>query len=85
MSLKDIRARIDAIDAEILKLFSDRMLLAKEARAYKKKTYDPGREAEIIRKLRLAGKDSLDGDFIEEVYRQIFAEAKRLQDISHRP
>ena len=36
MTLEELRARIDAIDAELIRLFSDRMNVAAEIAAYKK-------------------------------------------------
>ena len=54
MELDEIRAKIDGIDGEIIKLFEDRMACAKEVAEYKK-THDvpvlqSGREEQVIAK-----------------------------------
>ena len=55
MELKDYRAQIDRIDAEILRLFAERMELAAQIAAYKKAqglaVLDSAREQEKLREV----------------------------------
>lgn len=52
MELKDYRKKIDKTDAELLRLFKERMSIAKEIALYKKErgipVYDPARESEKL-------------------------------------
>lgn len=52
MELSDVRARIDAVDAEILRLFNERLDLAADVIAAKKQmdkaVFDPGRERDKL-------------------------------------
>lgn len=51
--LKALRDKIDAIDAELISLFAERMAVSAEIARLKKEkglsVYDPGREEEILR------------------------------------
>ncbi len=55
MTLEELRARIDAIDAELVRLFSDRMNVAAEIAAYKKEhglpVLDARRERDKLRQI----------------------------------
>lgn len=56
MDLKELRDRIDIIDSEILKLFTDRMDVCRAVAEYKKENHLPvmqgGREKQVIERVR---------------------------------
>lgn len=89
-SLDDVRARIDAVDAELLRLLGERASLAKAVAAAKKAAGDggkfglrPGREAQIVRKL-LAKKDPAASDaLVIRVWREIMADSLAQQGPFH--
>ncbi len=66
MDLNELRSRIDIIDSEILKLFTDRMEVCRAVAEYKKKNDLPvmqgGREKQVIERVRAnAPEDLKDG------------------------
>ena len=83
VDLAESRRKIDEIDAQIVKLFRERMDVATDVAAYKrstgKKVFDPEREEQKLKALR----DMVDGEFnktsIEDLFRQIMSISRKHQ------
>jgi chorismate mutase/prephenate dehydratase len=82
--LKQLRARIDTLDDELLKLLSERARMAQEVGRAKngEKIYRPEREAQIVRRLTDANPGPLEGEVVECLFREIMSACRALeQDI----
>ncbi|KGI56577.1 prephenate dehydratase [Campylobacter sp. MIT 97-5078] len=84
MNLEDLRAKIDEIDNEILKLLGKRMSYVKSVGELKYKNkgqiYRPERELAIIKRLKSLNQQSLlDEEAIEAIYQEIFAVSRNLE------
>ncbi|WP_050780778.1 chorismate mutase [Dethiobacter alkaliphilus] len=77
MTINDARRKIDEIDQDIISLLGKRRRCVTEIgelKANKVKVRDIGREQLILKNLKQqAIKDGLDPEFIEKVYKEIFA------------
>lgn len=76
LSLGELRNAIDAIDAQIVSLLSERQQVIDRVAALKKAhhlpVYHPAREEDLIFRRRQQAKDiGFDPDFIEEIYRSV--------------
>ena len=83
--MKDLRQQIDQIDRKIIKLLAERMDLVKEIAKFKKtselRIQDKKREQEVLKNLKEFGKTKkLSPKFIEEVYKKILTESRRIQN-----
>ncbi len=83
MSLQELRANIDKIDNEILKLLNERMLFVKEVGKKKQSKgtsiYRPERERDILDRLEKLNKGDLNKDAIEAIFLEIFAVSRNLE------
>lgn len=81
-ALKSLRARIDAIDDALLKLWSERAGIAQEVGRTKKgeKIYRPEREAQIVRRLREANPGPLSADTVERLIREVMSACRALEE-----
>ncbi len=81
--MEDIRARIDSIDDEILKLLQNRSSLSVEMGRLKRQgnrlVFDPSREEEIIRRMDGKLKPPLTKPIVERIFREIFSGSRSLQ------
>lgn len=82
LDLKDIRKQLDAIDDQMISLFSQRMQLVAQVAAYKKEKgmpiLDAGREQQIIERLAdRAGEDMADDT--ARLYQTIFSLSRAYQ------
>lgn len=81
--LKDIRVEIDAVDKEILQLFTKRMELACQVAEYKiatgKGVYDKAREDEKLDKLASYVDDDFSQQAVKELYTQIMSISRKKQ------
>lgn len=81
MELKDIRKQIDACDAELTRLLVERMkcslAVAEVKKAQNLPLYHPGREQEILQKVRAEGGEY--GSYLAEIYAFIMACSRELQ------
>lgn len=79
-SLQECRIDIDRIDAEIQRLFEERMTVVAEVADYKKANhlpvFDAVREEEKIVKMRAQASDESLADGIEQLYRTVFSISK---------
>src|SRR5438067_11883361 len=84
-TLDEVRSRIDAIDAELLRLVSERAGLAKDVAAAKAAAGDagkfglrPGREAQLLRKL-LANRQGASASLIVRIWRELIGDSLATQ------
>ncbi len=89
LSLEEVRARIDQIDAALLALFEERAELARAA-AQAKGTggaagfgLQPAREAQVLRSLLALPRKALSGRFVVSLWRQIMGESLARQGPFH--
>jgi len=84
MSLEDLRKKVDKVDAEIVRLISERIRIAEEVGEEKKKQgrqiEDLGREKKILENIkRLARDEKLGEEVMASIYRQIITVCKDIQ------
>lgn len=83
--LKEIRERIDAVDAKLIALISERAELASEVANVKKQAageinyYRPEREAQILRRIIEANEGPLPGDEMARLFREIMSSCLALE------
>jgi chorismate mutase len=89
-SLDDVRARIDAIDSELLRLIDERSALAREVAAAKAAAGEsgrfglrPGREAQVLRKLLAAPRRAARTPLVVRIWRELMADSLSLQGPFH--
>jgi chorismate mutase len=85
-SLEDVRARIDAVDAELLRLIDERAGLASVVAAAKAAASDsgkfglrPAREAQLLRKLLAAPRGSASPALIVRIWRELIGASLAVQ------
>jgi chorismate mutase len=86
LSLDAVRARIDTIDGELLRLLDERAALAKQVAAAKKAAGDgdkfglrPGRETQVLRRLLATPRSGATDALVIRVWRELMAESLSLQ------
>lgn len=81
--LKDRRKKIDLIDRRLLKLLNQRLHVALEIGKIKRemgeKVYDPKREKEVLRRLKIKNRGPLKEKDLEKVFRTIMKVCRRSQ------
>ncbi|MBI2143216.1 chorismate mutase [Candidatus Woesearchaeota archaeon] len=82
--LNKLREEIDAIDERIIQLLGKRFSAAREIAKVKKElgidVLQPGRELEVIGRVRKAAKAAgISEDFAERLFREIMAESRSMQ------
>ncbi|CAN7455616.1 chorismate mutase [Phenylobacterium sp. LjRoot219] len=89
-SLDDVRARIDAIDSELLKLVDERSALAREVAAAKAAAGDterfglrPARETQVLRKLLGTRRVAARPPLVVRIWRELMADSLSLQGPFH--
>jgi chorismate mutase len=89
-SLEEVRARIDVIDAELLKLLDERAALAKVVAAAKAAAGEagrfglkPGREAQVLRRLLDIPRAGASAALVVRVWREMIGESLKLQGPFH--
>ena len=84
MDLDELRKEIDAVDADIVKLFEKRMEISERIAAYKQKTgipvRDEAREKEKILKVQNLTHTEFNRKHIEELYTVLMALSRKLQE-----
>ena len=82
MTLKQLRAQIDRVDLQLLRLLNKRANLAVRVGQVKKKhghpVFDGHREAEIIRRLTQANPGPFPAGSIREIFRAVVRNSRRL-------
>jgi len=88
-SLDEVRARIDAIDAQVLSLIAERVVLSAAVTKAKRAAGEtgfglrPAREAQILRKLLLAKQPQVSFEMVVSLWRQIMADSLSRQGPFH--
>lgn len=82
-TLQSLRARIDALDLELLALLNERASLALEVGALKKAegsvVFRPEREAQVIDGLKRANPGPLRGDSVAPIWREVMSACRALE------
>ena len=83
MTIEDWRARIDAIDDELLRLLNERARLALKVGESKLSAglalCDRGREREVIGRVCRANEGPLDARAVALIFRRVIRESRRVQ------
>ena len=83
MTIEELRAEIDRIDREMIRLYGERMETARQIGRYKQEhnlpVTDPAREREVLdRAGKLAGGEYADG--VRELFSLLMAQSRALQE-----
>jgi chorismate mutase/prephenate dehydratase len=83
-ALRPIRERIDAIDADLLRLISERAACARRVAEIKaaggtEQFYRPEREAQILRRIKEQNPGPLDGEEVARLFREIMSACLALE------
>jgi chorismate mutase/prephenate dehydratase len=83
MGLNELRQRLDAIDAQVIALLSERaqvvLTVAEFKRQHRLPVYVPERENAIVERLRAMNPGPLHGDAVERIYRLIIEEMRKFE------
>ncbi len=83
MPLDEARRKIDRIDAEIVRLLDERARVGREIGDIKRRRslpfHNPGREQDVLRRLRGMSDGSMPGASLDNIYRAVMAETLALQ------
>jgi chorismate mutase len=81
--VRRLRARIDTLDSEILRLLNERARCALEIGEVKlemgRGVYDPAREKEILERVEGASAGPLEGAAVRRLFERILDESRRLE------
>lgn len=84
-SLRPLREKIDAIDAQLLKLLNQRAAVALEVGEVKKRfgapVFRPERELQVISRLQQANDGPLYGDNLASIWREIMSASRALEKV----
>src|SRR5438132_11710793 len=84
-TLRQIRAQIDKLDLQILKLANDRASLAAEIGRLKNdhgnEVFSPAREEEVLQHVLESNKGPLDPGTIRAIFREIMSGSRALQKV----
>lgn len=84
MDLDQLRLRLDAIDAQVLALLSERAGTVLDIGDYKRKhrlpIHVPERENNVVKRLQKDNPGPLHEDAIERIYRAIIEEMRKLEE-----
>ena len=84
MELGGIRAKIDRIDCQLIKLLDERMELALRTRNLKSQVLDEEREKKVIENVNRLARGLIPADFLTGIFMEIIAESRRLQGLDFR-
>ncbi|MBN1274081.1 MAG: chorismate mutase [Candidatus Aminicenantes bacterium] len=81
MNLEDIRARINGIDRELIKLLNERMEWSIKTRIFKPAVIDKNREKGVLRNINsyLTQFPCLSSHFVQTLFRMIIRESRKQQ------
>lgn len=89
-SLEEVRARIDAVDGELLRLIDERAALAAQVAVAKQAAGEggkfglrPGREAQVLRRLLSRTRMSADTALVVRIWRELMADSLSRQGPFH--
>jgi len=85
MTIDDLRAEIDRLDSELLKIINQRAVLALRIGELKKESglpiFDPGREKKIFQRMKNDNPGPLDDQAIVRLFERVIDESRRLERI----
>ncbi|GFO61375.1 chorismate mutase [Geomonas silvestris] len=88
MTIDEIRAEIDRLDSELLRIFNERASLALRIGEIKKgldlPVYDPAREKRIFQRMASENQGPLDDQAIVRLFERVIDESRRLERIMTR-
>jgi chorismate mutase len=83
MTIEDWRAKIDAIDKQLLELFSERarhaIAVGKIKRERNLQVLDPERERQVIQNILRENHGPLDDDALRRIFERIIDECRRIE------
>lgn len=83
MTIEDWRARIDALDRQLLELLNQRaecaLAVGKIKSAQKMDIFDPERERQIILNILRQNKGPLDEDAVRRIFERVIDECRRIE------
>ncbi len=83
MSIDDWRNQIDEIDRKLVELLNERSRCCVEIGRLKKamdlRVYDPGREREVLERVRQANRGPLDNDGLQRLFERVIDECRRIE------
>ena len=83
MGMDELRARLDAIDDQMLALLAERAQVILQVADFKQKhempAYIPARERAIFARLRATNPGPLSGDAVERIYRAVILEMRKFE------
>lgn len=81
MTLEEIRARIDAVDRDILAKLNHRIYLSLETGKFKTETKDVDRETQLLNQIKQETEKYmyLRGKFTAKIFKTVMQESRRLQ------
>jgi len=81
--LEQLRAEIDSIDRDILRLVAERVRLVLRVgevkRARQMPVYDPAREKDVLEKLSKSPPEPLDAATVRSVFERLIDESRRIE------
>ncbi len=84
--LDRLRAQIDQLDEQLVRLLNDRAACALELgrlkHALRMQLYQPDRESEVLRHVRATNQGPLDPEAITRLFERIIDEARRLERLA---
>ena len=87
MSLTELRKKIDALDAKIIKLLNDRAKLSMAIGEKKLKSkgaiYAPHREREVFQRIKKLNKGPMSFEAFQAIYREIMSSSISLEKSLH--
>lgn len=85
MTIEDWRAKIDAIDKQLLELLSQRanyvLEVGKIKNERKLQVFDPERERQIIQSILRENKGPLDDDGLRRIFERVIEECRRIEHL----
>jgi len=85
MTIDEIRANIDRLDSDLLRIFNERAQLALEIGKIKKgldlPIYDPSREKRIFQRMSAENRGPLDDQAIVRLFERVIDESRALERI----
>lgn len=85
MTIDEIRAEIDRLDSELLRIFNQRADFALKIGEIKKSrglpVYDPAREKLIFQRMKTENPGPLDNEAIVRLFERVIDESRRLERI----
>ncbi|MDQ3069522.1 MAG: chorismate mutase [Acidobacteriota bacterium] len=86
LKIEALRTRIDAIDADLVRLLNERagcaVSIGDLKRALRMAIYQPSREAEVLAHVSAVNPGPLDDDAIRRLFERIIDEARRLERLA---